>query len=106
MLRLETIGDRNFTLMIKLMTEDPTFPWFEYVHTIKLYQVRNLKDMEFIKKWLTHFRGLKTLKGITESVFSPLDGFILNGRRVSNISWTIPERDEERKKVFDFLQFN
>lgn len=105
-LRLETIGDRNFTRMLQLMTEDPTFPWFDSVHTIKIYQIRNLKDMEFIKKWLTHFRGLKTLKGITENEFSPLDAFILNGKRISNISWTIPERDEERKKVLDFLQFN
>jgi len=36
-LRFETIGDRNFTRMIKMMMADESFPWFESVHTIKLY---------------------------------------------------------------------
>jgi hypothetical protein len=41
-LRIETIGDRNFTKMLRMMMADPTFPWFDMVHTIKVYQVRNL----------------------------------------------------------------
>jgi hypothetical protein len=28
-LRIETIGDRNFTRMLKMMMDDPSFPWFE-----------------------------------------------------------------------------
>jgi hypothetical protein len=62
--------------------------------------------MDMIKLFFTRFRGLKTLKGITEAEFNPLDVFIKEGKRVSSISWTIPEREEERKKVYDFLQFN
>jgi hypothetical protein len=41
-LRIETIGDRNFTKMLRMMMADPNFPWFDMVHTIKVYQVRNL----------------------------------------------------------------
>lgn len=37
MLRIETIGDRNLTLMLRKMVDDPTFPWFESVHTLKVY---------------------------------------------------------------------
>jgi hypothetical protein len=105
-LRFETIGDRNFTLMIGLMMEDPTFPWFESVNTIKVYQIRNLRDMELFKVFLTKFRSLRTLKGITEEEFNPLDAFIKEGKRVHSVSWTIPEREKQRKQVLDFLQFN
>lgn len=43
-LKIDTTGDRNFTRMLKMMMKDPTFPWFDMVHTIKVYQVRNLLD--------------------------------------------------------------
>ncbi len=36
-LKIETIGDRNFTKMLDIMMADPNFPWFESVHTIKCY---------------------------------------------------------------------
>lgn len=36
-LRIETVGDRNFSKMLKLMIDDYHFPWFENVHTIKVY---------------------------------------------------------------------
>ena len=76
---------------------DPTFPWFDSVHTIKVYQVRYLHDnQEALKKFLTCFRGLKTLKGITEDEFNPLEEFIKVGKRVSEISWTIPEKPDLR----------
>jgi len=75
-LKLETIGDLNFSRMIKIMMADTTFPWFDSVHTLKIYQIRYLKDLPLLKKFLTRFRGLKTLKGITEEEFNPLDGFI------------------------------
>jgi hypothetical protein len=48
--------------------------------------------MELLKKFFTRFRGLKTLKGITEDEFNPLDAFIKEGKRVNTISWTIPEQ--------------
>lgn len=88
------------------MMGDPTFPWFDTVHTIKIYQIRYLKDMELIKKFYTRFRGLKTLKGITEEEFNPLDEFIREGKKVHSIVWTIPENENLRKQVLDFLQFN
>lgn len=59
-----------------------------------------------LKTFFTRFRGLKTLKGITEAEFNPLDVFIREGKRVNSLSWTIPEKDEERRKVWDFLEFN
>ena len=62
--------------------------------------------MELIKLWFTKFRGLRTLKGITEDEFNPLDMFIKEGKRVHSISWTIPEKEDLRKQVLDFLQFN
>jgi hypothetical protein len=64
------------------MMADITFPWFETVHTIKVYQIRNLKNdgNEILKSFFTRFRGLKTLKGITEAEFNPLDEFIRQGR--------------------------
>jgi hypothetical protein len=102
-LRIETIGDRNFTRMLRMMMADHTFPWFDSVHTIKVYQVRYLNDMELIKQFFTRFRSLKTFKGITEEEFNPLDVFIKEGKRVNAISWTIPEKTELRKLVFDFL---
>ena len=105
-LRLETIGDRNFTKMVQIMMADPAFPCFDSVHTIKLYQIRNLTDMELFKTFLTRFRSLKTLKGITEDEFNPLDVFIKEGKRVHSLSWTIPEKEPLRKQVLDFLQFN
>ena len=89
-----------------MMMADHTFPWFDSVHTIKVYQVRYLNDMELIKQFFTRFRSLKTFKGITEEEFNPLDVFIKEGKRVNAISWTIPEKTELRKLVFDFLQFN
>jgi hypothetical protein len=89
------------------MMADPTFPWFDSVHTIKIYQVRYLNNnAEDLKKFLTCFRGLKTLKGITEDEFNPLEQFIKEGKRVSSISWTIPEKPDLQNKVMDFLQFN
>jgi hypothetical protein len=36
-LRIDTTDDSNFTRMIKMMMNDPTFPWFDKVHTIKVY---------------------------------------------------------------------
>lgn len=86
--------------------EDKTFPWFSNVQTLKVYQVRYLQDDDVIKRFFTTFRNLKTIKGITEDEFNPLEIFIKDGKRVSSISWTIPEKVELRKKVFDFLQFN
>lgn len=105
-MKLETIGDLNFSRMIKLMMADPTFPWFDSVHTIKIYQIRFVKDLPLLKTFFTRFRGLKTLKGITEEEFNPLDGFIQEGKRVSSLSWTLPEQEPLRKQVLDFLQFN
>lgn len=92
--------------MLKMMMEDKTFPWFSNVQTLKVYQVRYLQDDDVIKRFFTTFRNLKTIKGITEDEFNPLEIFIKDGKRVSSISWTIPEKVELRKKVFDFLQFN
>ena len=86
--------------------EDKTFPWFSNVQTLKVYQVRSLQEDDVIKRFFTTFRNLKTIKGITEDEFNPLEIFIKDGKRVSSISWTIPEKVELRKKVFDFLQFN
>lgn len=86
--------------------EDKTFPWFSNVQTLKVYQVRYLQEDDVIKRFFTTFRNLKTIKGITEDEFNPLEIFIKDGKRVSSISWTIPEKVELRKKVFDFLQFN
>jgi hypothetical protein len=88
------------------MMKDPGFPWFETVHTIKLYQVRYLQDLEVFKKFLTRFKSLKTLKGITEEEFNPLEAFIKEGKRINSISWTLPEKPDLRQKVLDFLQFN
>lgn len=62
--------------------------------------------MDVIKKFFTCFKALRTLKGVTEDEFNPLDMFISEGKRVNTISWTIPEKVDLRKKVFDFLQFN
>lgn len=89
-----------------MMMEDKSFPWFSNVQTLKVYQIRYLQDDDVIKKFFTTFRNLKTIKGITEDEFNPLEIFIKDGKRVSSISWTIPEKVELRKKVFDFLQFN
>lgn len=36
-LKIETVGDRNFTRMLEIMMEDSNFPWFESVTTIKCY---------------------------------------------------------------------
>jgi hypothetical protein len=57
------------------MMADISFPWFESVHTIKVYQIRNLKNEgdDHLKKFFTYFKNLKTLKGITEAEFNPLD---------------------------------
>lgn len=81
-LRIDTTGDLNFSRIIKLMMADPTFPWFETVHTLKIYQIRYVKDMDAIKRFFTRFRNLKTIKGITEDEFNPLTEFIKEGKRV------------------------
>jgi len=96
-LRLETVGDRNFTKMLKIMMADPNFPWFESVQTIKVYQIRYLQDMELVKHFFTRFRNLQTLKGITEDEFNPLNVFITEGKKVPCISWTLPEKEDLRK---------
>ena len=95
-MRIETIGDRNFTRMLKMMMADPTFPWFDMVHTIKVYQVRNLRDQDTLKKFFTCFRNLKTLKGIIEDEFNPFEYLIKEGKRVSSLSWTMPEKADLR----------
>lgn len=92
--------------MLDYMMADSTFSWFESVHTIKCYQIRYLKDMDKIKYFYTRFRNLHTLKGITEDEFNPLDVFIKEGKKVPSISWTLPEKDELRQKVLEFLEFN
>lgn len=43
-LQIDTVGDRNFTSMLRIMMEDQTFPWFENVTTLDIYQIRYLKD--------------------------------------------------------------
>lgn len=105
-LKIETVGDRNFTKMLDIMMADSNFPWFESVHTIKCYQIRYLKDMDKIKYFFTRFKNLFTFKGITEDEFNPLDVFIKEGKKVPSISWTLPEKEDLRRKVLDFLEFN
>ena len=105
-LKIDTIGDRNFTKMLKIMIDDPHFPWFESVEIIKCYQIINLKDMDLMKFFFTKFRNLRTLKGITEEDFNPLDMFIKEGKKVPCISWTLPQKEDLLHKVLEFLQFN
>ncbi|CDW87598.1 UNKNOWN [Stylonychia lemnae] len=105
-LKIETVGDRNFSKMLDLMMQDSNFPWFESVTTIKCYQIRYLGDMNKIKLFFTKFKNLQTFKGITEEEFNPLDIFIQEQKRVPAISWTIPEKEDLRKAVLDFLEFN
>lgn len=105
-LKIETVGDRNFTKMLDFMMADPNFPWFESVHTIKCYQIRYLKDMDKIKYFYTRFRNLHTFKGITEDEFNPLDVFIKEGKKVHSLSWTLPEKEDLRQQVLNFLEFN
>jgi hypothetical protein len=62
--------------------------------------------MDLIKLWFTRFRNLTTFKGITEDEFDPLDMFIKEGKKVANISWTLPEKEDLRKKVYQFLEHN
>lgn len=62
--------------------------------------------MNLIKLFFTKFRNLITLKGITEDEFNPLDVFVKEDKRVPNISWTLPEKDDLRKQVYEFLAFN
>ena len=62
--------------------------------------------MDKIKLFFTRFRNLQTFKGITEDEFNPLDVFIKEGKRVPCISWTLPEKEDLRQKVLEFLQFN
>ncbi len=98
-LEIETIGDRNFTLMLELMMADSSFPWFDNVHTIDCYQIRNLRDMNIFKLFLTKFKNLTKLNGIIEEEFNPLEQFIREGKRVKAISWTYPEREAQRKEL-------
>ena len=58
------------------MMADKSFPWFQSVHTIKVYHIRNVKDEGLLKEFYTRFTGLRTLKGITEAEFDPLEEFI------------------------------
>lgn len=53
--------------------------------------------MNKIKLFFTKFRNLLTFKGITEDEFNPLDVFISEKKRVPNISWTLPEKEDLRK---------
>ena len=105
-LKIETIGDSNFSKILKLMMNDPSFPWFKSVHTIKCYQIRNLKDMNLIKEFFCRFKNLQTFKCIVEDEFNPLDKFIENGIRIPNISLTIPEKENLRSLALEFLKFN
>jgi len=59
--------------------------------------------MDKIKHFFTKFKNLKKFKGITEEEFNPLDVFIKEGKRVPSISWTIPEKEDLRTAVLDFL---
>lgn len=105
-LKIETIGDRNFTRMLQLMMEDSSFPWFESVTTIKCYQVRNLRDMNVIKDFFCRFKNLECFKGITEDEFNPLDVIMANGKKIPSLSWTIPEKENLRNAVLEFLKYN
>lgn len=62
--------------------------------------------MDKIKYFFTRFKNLHTFKGITEDEFNPLDVFIKEGKRVPSISWTLPEKQDLREKVLQFLEFN
>lgn len=79
-LKIETVGDRNFTRMLQIMMQDSNFPWFESVTTIKCYQIRYLRDMNIMKLFFTKFKNLQCFKGITEEEFNPLDKFIEEGK--------------------------
>ena len=62
--------------------------------------------MNVFKLFLTKFKNLKKLNGINEEEFNPLEFFIREGKRVQCISWTVSDREAQRKELFDFLQFN
>jgi hypothetical protein len=62
--------------------------------------------MDKIKYFFTRFRNLHTFKGITEDEFNPIDIFIQEGKKVPSISWTLPEKEDLRQKVLQFLEFN
>lgn len=59
-----------------------------------------------MKTFITKFRNLRTLKGITEDEFDPLDIIRMENKRIPCISWTLPEKEDLRKKVYEFLEFN
>ncbi len=86
--------------MLRIMISDNNFPWFESVNTIKCYQIRNLQDMDLIKHFFCKFRNLHTFKGITEDEFNPLDVLIAQNKRIPSISWTLPEKNDLREKVY------
>jgi hypothetical protein len=105
-LRFEIIEDGNLTKILEKMMADPNFPWFEKVHTIKCYLVRDLKDPSALQLFFTKFRNLNEMKGIIEDEFNPLELFEREGKHIPSLSWTIPENERLREKTLRFLEFN
>jgi len=44
---------------------DDNFVWFEKVHTVKIYEAKDMKNSDALALFLTRFRNLRILKGIT-----------------------------------------
>ena len=62
--------------------------------------------MNLIKEFFCRFKNLGTFKGITEDEFNPLDVLMKNNFRVPQLSWTLPEKENLRAQVLEFLKYN
>jgi hypothetical protein len=65
-----------------------------------------MKDFGVVKEWLVRFKNLKTLKGVTDYEFDPLETFIEHQKKIPAISWTIMQKTEHRERLFKFLEAN
>jgi len=65
-----------------------------------------MKSNQILKDFFVKFRNVDTIKGTTEECFNALDAFVKTGKKVRNVSWTIPEKEPQRNEVLKFLEVN
>lgn len=105
-LKLTVEDEANFSNIIKIILDQPDFPWYNTVETVKCYEARDFKGQEDLKEFFTRLKNLKDFRGIFQSYFNPLEKFVTKQIRIPRINTTIPSEQEVRAKFFEFLQFN
>ena len=105
-IRIDAEGDGNLTNLANEMMKDENFVWFSTVKTFKCYAGFGIKNPLALQTLFTKFKNADTFKGIIFDNFNPLELFESKGKKIRNLSWSIPENQAVREIILKFISFD